>query len=745
MKKSVSIILLAVSVMLFSCTKETKNESASATHKVVFNAVSPESKAAFGAKVGTTYPVLWTVNDEAPAVTCNYAASFVQASDFELSDGNTKATFSSSISLGALSSPYTFVAVSPYTSLKSVATAAKRLNVEIPSGQTPTSSSPDESAIVLFAKSIEYADAPDYVDLSFEHITGYFHLVFTGLSLGVGETVQAVNITSDLDIAGRMFFFPEDGSTSSNAMVKTISVTTDDVSDVWVGLAPNDFSNETLSFKIVTNEYVYSKSITLPSDRELGRGEVKKLTINMSDASSTEAVEYTMVTSASQLNVNDEVIVVSSKYDYALSTTQNGNNRGYTGVTKTGSSIYSPSDAVQIITLVDGYVPGEYALQVGTGNYLRFVSGGNYLRTGTEIDANASWDIAVGNPGYERDGETPDNISLIQETTDSRFIFYNTTGLFSAYTRDQFTGSVGFVRLYRKNVAADSSPRFKATMPADGSVISSAAVDLPVYIFGNVAWTASVSPATATLSLTSGTGNSILTLTVPANTSGAPIDYTVTVSTGASVAPNSYELKFTQDRAWAANEVVWSEGWTGAANQQTPSSYFSGTGTYCPYRADDLAYAQSSGTQIYNSENTTSVFYTKDEYTAHYNSMYDPSFENLLIKSNGYWTVSGIPVPKGVTKATLYYYLNSIDSDGTLYTATTESTGVTLSNRQGGGTVKYYTCYDRTTLTKKYYENTYDVTFDSTAGNTFTLKFNNTNASANVRIDDIKLVVTTVE
>lgn len=542
MKKTFVLALIAVPALLLSCTKEVENE---VTRIVNFNAESIESKAVFGEKSGSTYPVKWSSNDVAPAVTMNYSDSYVQASDFTPSGDYTSATFSATATSDG-SGSYTFLAVSPYSALRSVYTVLKRINVEIPSGQTSTASGPDENAIVLYAKSGSYTEFPDNVNLTFRHITAYLHLCFTNLSLSVGETVQSVNITSTKNIAGRMFYFPEDGTTEENAMLGTISVATTDVADVWVGLAPVDLSNTTLTLTVVTNQKEHSLDIALPSDRSLTSGKVKKMTIDMSSATSTDLTEYAMVTAASQLHVNDEVIVVAANFDYAMSTTQNSNNRGYTGITKDGNSIWSPSDAVQVITLVDGYKPGEYALKTGENAYLRFVSGGNYLRTGSTIDANASWDIQIADTDDTRDEVTgAKNIAFIQETTDGRYFRFNES-LFSCYIASSGTS---YVRLYRKVKDADTTPRFNVTLPG-GTNVSSAAQTAYVYVFGNVDWTASVTGAGASLSSASGSGNAILTLSIPENADTENTkSYTVTVNTTAGVATQSFDFTITQAQA----------------------------------------------------------------------------------------------------------------------------------------------------------------------------------------------------
>ena len=104
--------------------------------------------------------------------------------------------------------------------------------------------------------------------------------------------------------------------------------------------------------------------------------------------------EYTLVTSADQLGLGHEIVIVGvdGTTNYAMSTTQNGNNRGRAEVTVNENTVsWAESAGVQTIILEEGTVEGAYAMNVGTG-YLYAASGSNnYLRTQATVDGNASW------------------------------------------------------------------------------------------------------------------------------------------------------------------------------------------------------------------------------------------------------------------------------------------------------------------------------------------------------------------
>lgn len=748
MKKYLIFAVTATALILSSCAKETRGDSENSveTIEVKFDTAPIQTRTYFGDKSGKKYPVLWSDTD-AIAVSLNYGAQ-VKCTVEERSVDNSTATFSGTFSG---SSPYTFYAVYPYAAWKSSNKGNQTILMEIPGVQTPTATGPDGDAQILYAKATDAgSEMPASLGLSFSHVTGYFHMCFENYASQIsaaGANILGVSVTyDDAYIAGRLQYHVDTDALgeSGSSMLNTISINTTglaDLNDVWCALAPVNLSSKSVTVVISTDKGSMTKVVTMPAAADLTAGKIAKFTVDMSGVGIVAPVVYTEVTDASDLAWGDRIIIAAADADVAIGTNQNTNNRSAVGIARSGDTILDPADEVEIFTLEDGVIPGHFALKTKAGEYIYAAGnvggsgngGNNYLRSQAGIDTRASWEVSIsaGVTSILSDANTTTETNHI----DIRFNAGYT--LFSAYLEE---ATLGHVKVYKQD-GDDSSPRFKASMPADGTIIDGGSVSIPVYVFGNSAWTASVSPA-ATLSPASGTGNAILTLTVPANASGSPIDYTVTVSTSAAVVPASYDMTFSQAIPLVVNDIIWSENWKGSANTTAPSAYFGstgGAGTYCYAGNTVLTYTQSSGTQIYNSSNNTSVYYTQAEYTAHYNSASDKNYENLLIaKGNGYWTVSGIPVPKNVAKAKLYYRVNST---GTKYTVECESTGVTVDNHVASAAL-YYTFADATVSTKKYYENTYDITFGATAGNTFDLKFINTNADANVRVADIELIVT---
>lgn len=142
------------------------------------------------------------------------------------------------------------------------------------------------------------------------------------------------------------------------------------------------------------------------------------------------AQKWTLVTNASQLKENAQVIIVSKDYNKALSTTQNNNNRGKADVTIKNAIISSIGDDVQILTLKTGKSNGTFAFYTGAGYLFAASSSNNYLRTQTTLDANGSWNITVTNDGVA-------TIKATGSYTRNWLRYNNSNSIFSCYSSGQ--------------------------------------------------------------------------------------------------------------------------------------------------------------------------------------------------------------------------------------------------------------------------------------------------------------------
>ena len=107
---------------------------------------------------------------------------------------------------------------------------------------------------------------------------------------------------------------------------------------------------------------------------------------------------WTLVTDASTLAAGDKIIIAAKDYDYAISETQNKNNRGQASITKSGNTV-TLGTGVQELTLEAGNKSGTFSFNTGSGYLYAASSSSNYLRTETSLSDNSSWKITIAADG----------------------------------------------------------------------------------------------------------------------------------------------------------------------------------------------------------------------------------------------------------------------------------------------------------------------------------------------------------
>ena len=183
------------------------------------------------------------------------------------------------------------------------------------------------------------------------------------------------------------------------------------------------------------------------------------------------------------------------------------------------------------------------------------------------------------------------------------------------------------------------------------------------------------------------------------------------------------------DPAPSVDDVLWSENWVGGVAGDTPSVYQGKDGcSTVVFNNGSVTYSQNS--------NSTKLY---EDGLVYYNNSANISEEayryNLMIsKGSGFFDVAGIPC-KGVKTAQLTYRSNTKVSVHKLESPTT---GVTLSELAGTQTNKL----DVDDAAQKYI-NTITCTITLAEGvDSLDLKFINTSASSNIRVDGFELKVT---
>ncbi len=142
--------------------------------------------------------------------------------------------------------------------------------------------------------------------------------------------------------------------------------------------------------------------------------------------------DFVLVVDEKDLLVGDEILIVNEDNQVALGITQNKNNRSEAAVTISGNAIQIEDENntdVQILTLTQGTSDGTFGLHTKDGYLYAASSSKNYLRTQSQLTADASWAIRI------EDGEAQ---ITAQGNNSHNTISYNShSRLFSAYQKPQ--------------------------------------------------------------------------------------------------------------------------------------------------------------------------------------------------------------------------------------------------------------------------------------------------------------------
>ncbi len=452
MKKIFTMILVGAAAVLasVSCNKEEVIE-ASKDGTVRFYANEIKTKTEFGTPDGNKYPTLWTTA-EGVKISLNGATgidySVTPSVDRKSADLNPSDPSKEITDDGTHS--YKFYALSPNSAYVSV--NASQFNVNFPANQTPKDGSVDEKAQILFASFDANTTFPATVNLSFEHLAAYGKLSFSNLALDGDETVSSITIESPEDWTGRWQYVFSSGEYNANSSSNILTLTTDKTTDIWFACKPVNLEGQTISISIATNKGTFSKNVAFKSGTgNFVAGKIGSFIVDMDGITRVAPVVYTMVDDIADLTLGSEVIIVGKDDDapYAISTTQNGNNRAIASITKSTSAggdaiINDPGADVQVFTIKNGSTAGTYAFDTGEGYIYAASSSSNYMRTEASLSLNSSWTISIAG-----DGEATISANGSNTRNTIRCNKGNNPPIFSCYASGSTTGSA--VVIYKKN------------------------------------------------------------------------------------------------------------------------------------------------------------------------------------------------------------------------------------------------------------------------------------------------------
>ena len=458
MKKVFKSILVTVAAALAfaSCQRE-GDVNGTEGRTVRFLAGPVETRTAFSTPDATgKYPVLWTENDTKVKVSLNMASGV----DATVTPNGATAEFEASVNTENAEAPYTFYALSPSTAYFSISSKYMDWGLQIPSDQVPSAGTPDEAAQVLAGVSAACTSLDEVITVNFSHVTAYGRMTLTGLDLA-GAAVTGVSLTAAQPISGRFYYYVADteeheaGELVALSASNTLNLETASLEDIWFACAPADLSGTDLKITVYTADGPYEKTITLPANRKFQAGRIAKFTVDMTGAVHKESQVYELVTDPAELTPDSQVIIANAAGEYAVSTTQNQNNRAAAAVAVVDDAITDPSESVQILT-IEAETGGTVAFKAGTAGYLAATGSNSYqLTTVAETGANTNFTVSIS------DGEANVNAAGVSRGQ-MRFNPNNGNPIFNCYTSGSTTGTG--IALYKLVGSGTDEPIFQATL-----------------------------------------------------------------------------------------------------------------------------------------------------------------------------------------------------------------------------------------------------------------------------------------
>jgi hypothetical protein len=174
-------------------------------------------------------------------------------------------------------------------------------------------------------------------------------------------------------------------SLDTSGLVVTATYSDDSTADV-TGYTLSPANGSTLST-------VGSQTVTVTYS-----GKTTTFAVTVNSASSGGSGNYQLVTSVASLSAGDKVAIASTNdgSGYAMSSTQNSNNRGRIGITVSSNEFAFVSGMEEFTLGGSSDAWTFFANNSETQGYLYAASSSkNYLRTQTENDSNGQWTISI--------------------------------------------------------------------------------------------------------------------------------------------------------------------------------------------------------------------------------------------------------------------------------------------------------------------------------------------------------------
>ena len=381
MKTLYKIGMLAVAALAFAgCSKEVDNtaDQKAGTHTLTFTVQKDiDTKTAVEEGDGVASYV-WTEKDDQYF---HIYENGVEATEItmDLSDGNKIATFKATFNnTGATEFSYTAVYGSEISDAG---------NPLIINEQSPNLNSFDPAADVLVsAKPITFegnvaADEDTEFQFSLKRVASVNKMTLKGLT--AGEKVTTVELASDKNFSARYMVDKDSYTGSQKKLVLDYSeledavVGTDGTFPVYFVSAPVE--DATFSVRVVTESTLYNRD-DFSSKLTLAVGTFRRFGINLSEYGTPiqAATVYKLVEEDEKILNGAEYLIVGKGQNKAAGSYYVNGSTKYLlseNITVSEKEVSISAEAVQVFTLEDGPVAGQFYIKDSDGKYLAWISG----------------------------------------------------------------------------------------------------------------------------------------------------------------------------------------------------------------------------------------------------------------------------------------------------------------------------------------------------------------------------------
>lgn len=396
-----SMLFAAAAMAFVSCSNDaTEDVINGPSFEVEVNAVTTDSRSAFGELNGDKYPTLWEGNESWFVGVNNAYTEDVNTITFSEDRKSAKAMAAFSSEPVADNGTYTLYALSPASAWSSYHFGNDYLRFYIARNiQTPTATSCDPASQVLFAKS-EAMNSANSFNIGFEHFSAYAKFSFKNVA--EGGVVSSVTVSAeDVNLAGRYAYALSTGKLAEyDRLEKSITLMTSSTENLWMAVAPVDVSGKKLTFTITTDKGLLSKEVTMPATAKFESGKVATFTVDMSgiEYPAGAGENWQLVTAVANVTAG-EYIVVGPRTDGStayLPSTTTGSAPSQKVINIPGLDLNSTDVITTTLVPEDArftFTGTATAMTItnADGNYLYTNTSNNTLRVGT---TKGTWVIA---------------------------------------------------------------------------------------------------------------------------------------------------------------------------------------------------------------------------------------------------------------------------------------------------------------------------------------------------------------